>query len=358
MIKENAPLRVDIGGGVTDIPEFSQEVGTSITNFALDLFSDHEYKQKRQLQLEISRRSDPQTIFVYNGSQQSLEPQKDDKLLLVKSTINKFTAVHPFRHNYQIRIDDNLPQSTGLGGSAGLSVCLNVGLNRALANETGASYIPNPNSLLREAHHFEVEEMGIKGGFQDFISAFFGNVNYIDFQSLHSVDLVKYPKLGVSMEQQIKEYMNTHMVILLQKRGNISSSVIVQDEVERHRQNPKPTNQMLLDIKEHNNAVYDILTSPDDLQSRLTELGNHMNESWNLQKQLSPLVGRCKLAELENLVAPHVYGLRGPGAGGNSLFLVTKPDGIDRLLTKLTPHADDIEILFARANETGVGKGK
>lgn len=357
MIRENGSLRVDIGGGVTDIPEFSQEVGTSVTNFALDLFSDREYRQRRQLELEILRRG-PRTRFIHNGSEQTLQLQGDDQLLLIKSTINKFATDHPLGRNYEIRINDNLPRSTGLGGSAGLSVCLNVGLNRVLAAEAGAVYVPNPNDVLGEAHHFEVEEMGIKGGFQDFIAAFFGNVNQIDFQFLHSVDLAKQPRLGVSMEPQMKEYMNNHMIVLLQKRGNISSSVIVQDEVDRYRQNFGEVNPMLFDIKEHNRAIYDILTLPRDLQPQLIELGLHMNGSWELQKKLSPLVGRGNLAALERLAAPHVYGLRCPGAGGNSLFLVMKPDNIDSLFAKLAPYSDDIEILFARVNEVGIRKGQ
>lgn len=358
MIRERAPLRVDIGGGVTDIPEFSREVGTSVTNFALDLYSGRNYIFRRGLQLEISKRGDSQMTFIYNGLLQALGLSTDDPLSLPKSAISRFRSTHSLGHGYQIKIDNNLPQSTGLGGSAGLSVSLIVGLNRMLAGEANIVYTPDPNIVLKDARRFEVEEMGIRGGFQDFIGAFFGNVNQIDFQSLDSVDLSKYPKLGVFMEPQIKNYLDCHMLVLLQRSGNISSSIIVEDEINRYGQNPKASALLLLAIKECNNRIYEILIMPGDIKKRLVELGECMNRSWSLQKELSPLVGRGRLAELEKLVSPFVFGLRGPGAGGNSLFLVVKPNCLDSLTKKLSSYSGSVEILFAKVNETGVQKTK
>lgn len=112
----------------------------------------------------------------------------------------------------------------------------------------------------------------------------------------------------------------------------MSSNLVVQDEIYRYRRDPGEKNSVLLKIKHHNNDIFNTLTNTGDLQARLTELGNHMKESWSLHKRLSPLVGGGKLAELEKLVNPYVYGLRGPGAGINSLFLIIKPEFSKRLI--------------------------
>lgn len=355
MIKESASLRIDIGGGVTDIPEIGQEVGTCVTNFALDLFSDDTYSRKRQLELQIKKQVKGGIIFFYNGRQHSLELEGDrDELTLIKATINGFLQRKPLQNSYEISVDDDLPKGTGLGGSAGLSVCLNVGLNKVAAYEKGDEYTPNPNQVLRDAHHFEVEELGIRGGFQDFIGAFFGNVNLINFPSLKSVDLSTHKSLGVKMEERMKDYLNDHMLVFLSTRGNISSSIVVEDEVAQQRKSPQEVNPLLIDIKQYNAEIYNLLTQPGNLEERLEALGDSMNRSWELQKRLSPLVGKAKLTQLEKLVAPYVYGVRGPGSGVNSLFLLMKPDSKRRLLSAISPFSNDIDLLFARVNEKGV----
>jgi hypothetical protein len=77
-----------------------------------------------------------------------------------------------------------------------------------------------------------------------------------------------------------------------------------------------------------------------------------MNASTKLQKQLSPLVCRDILSDWQKRAEPFTYGIRTPGAGANSLFLLVKPDMLEPLLSEFS--ADDVDILFTSINKSGV----
>lgn len=65
-------------------------------------------------------------------------------------------------------------------------------------------------------------------------------------------------------------------------------------------------------------------------------------------------MGGGHLQTIEELAEPFVYALRGHGAGGNSLFLLTKPTEKERMLEKLQPFNDKVVILFGRVNNKGL----
>lgn len=359
MISERSSLRIDIGGGVTDVPQISDEIGTCVVNFGIDVFSDKDFRQQRLLKVGFSQTpSQRATHLIYNGELRDLIVNGGDDISLISSTINLFNTRTPLINPYRINVEDDLPKGTGLGGSAGLSICLNLGLSQIIEREAGKKFVLNPDVIIKDSHKVEVEDLGIVGGFQDFIGSFFGNVNLINFQSLREVDLSTREGLGVKMEEKMKDYLDEHMVVLLFKDGNISSSVVVSDEISRFRANPEKYSPILRSIKEDNLEIYKLLTQEGDIEKRLNTLGELINHSWSLQKMLSPLVGRGLLSELEDLVGKYTFGLRGPGAGANSLFLVTKPEARDNLLRDLEPFSQDIEILFVKLNDRGIRNGR
>lgn len=353
MIRISATLRIDIGGGVTDILEISEKVGTCVTNIGLDLFADENYFERRQLKLSITRKDSSGISLIYKDYAHSSQEEYDD-IPFVQKALKSFTKGHLLKKGYRMIIEDTLPKRTGLGGSSGLSIALNVIVQKLIANEKGELYSPDPNEVLRRSHFFETEELAIKGGFQDFIGSFFGNVNLIDFPSLHSVNLSTYSKLGIPMENEMKEYLNKNMLIILLKNDNVPSNIVVEDEIHNYKANPLLMNPILRQIKYYNILIFNLLTQKGNINKRLSELGNAINKSWKLQKQLSPLVGKGKLLEIERKLVEYTYGLRWAGAGVNSLFLIMKPATKSRILNILKTYSNDVEILFAQVNESGI----
>jgi len=286
MFKVTAPLRIDLAGGMTDLPVFSSDIGTAIINLAIDVYSDPEKTQ----------------------------------------------------------IPAHLPTGTGLGGSSRLSVCLTTAKQKTTAIDRG--------QIACAAYNFEVNEMGIEGGFQDFISAAFGGLNYINFNTLDITNLTNNPYLGMKLDPELKNYLDGHMVILLLKTNQTSSALVAEDQIRRYKENPDQIRPILLAIKKCNQDMFKLLTSPGKLSEQLVSMGRIMNASTKLQKQLSPLVCRDILSDWQKRAEPFTYGIRTPGAGANSLFLLVKPDMLEPLLSEFS--ADDVDILFTSINKSGV----
>jgi D-glycero-alpha-D-manno-heptose-7-phosphate kinase len=268
-----APLRIDLAGGMTDLPVFSRDIGTSIVNLAID-------------------------------------------------------------------VPDPLPIGTGLGASSRASVC-------KIAAE---GKVMNRGQIVVDAYNYEVNELGIEGGFQDFIAAAFGGLNYINFDSPDITNLTGNPNLGIKLDPKLKNYFDSHMVILLVRTNQKSSAAVAQDQIQRYKENPDEYRPILLSIKKCNQEMFRLLTS----SGSLAEIGRVMNESTKLQKELSPLVGSGVLADWQKRAEPFCYGIRTPGAGANSLFLLVKPDQMDQVISEFTK--DDTQILRAKVNEIGCSK--
>lgn len=266
-----APLRIDLSGGMTDLPVFSRDIGTSIVNLAID-------------------------------------------------------------------VPGPLPVGTGLGASSRLSVSKIAAQNKTT----------DRGQIVVDAYNYEVNELGIEGGFQDFIAAAFGGLNYINFNSPDITNLTNNPNLGMKLDPQLKHYLDKHMVILLKTKDQISSAQVAEDQIKRYKENPDKYRPILLAIKKCNQEMFKLITS----SGSLTEIGQIMTESTRLQRRLSPLVGSGVVSDWQKRAEPFCYGIRTPGAGANSLFLLVKPDMMDKVISEFAK--DDVQILFAKVNEGGV----
>src|SRR3989338_7316628 len=319
-----APLRIDPACGMMDAPPLN-EGGTYITNFGITVFSDL-CRRSRQLGLTVELTDGSQIVFTRNGTRGNLADTNNKSMLLPRSIIHSYLEQYPRCSGLVFRVDDNLPTRTGLGGSGSLSVALHVGIEHALARKRGEKYTPDPNVLLQRAHNLEVNELGITGGFQDFVAAFFGKLNHIDFSRLSETNLTTHPTLGTQMETGIEGYGT----------------------------NPSSARARFREIISYNRRMFDLLSTSGPLSNRLEEIGEIMNNAWELHRSLSSLIGGKDLSDWERLVKPYVYGVGGPGTGANSLVLLTREEGNKQIEKALHPYRDTVEILSAHVSETGV----
>jgi galactokinase/mevalonate kinase-like predicted kinase len=209
------------------------------------------------------------------------------------------------------------------------------------------------DKLIKEAHYFETTEQGIRGGFQDYVAAYFGGYNYIDFASLENARLSGSPTLGQRVPSAVEGFLNENMIFVIQRSENISSSTIVEDEVSNFLHSERHVAPHLQSIKNSNDAINEIFTGLVSVGWQ-DKLAHEINSSWEAQKRLSTLIGDGYIKELEEMVRPFVYVQRGPGAGGNSLFLLANPLRKAELIQKLNTLKDKIVVLYGRVNNQGL----
>lgn len=347
-----APLRIDLGGGETDVKYISDVIGTCIVNTGIDPYLDQNYTQPSQISCSAVQTDSERSSFSYNGELTSLDPSIEDEFTFFRKIIEVLTenGLPPS----SIAIKDTLPKGTGLGGSSVLSVCL-VAMAQELLGSDGISYRERANTVIKTAHHIETVRLGLTGGHQDYVGAYFGKLNCIEFPSVPEVDFSDPSVLcGLDMESEMRKYLSNNLIVVVLKEGNQSSSDILNDQIHNYSIRPIEMRRLLQDMKDTNKRMLPLLAEPGRLHQRLEQLGLMINHCWDIKKQLSTKVGAGLLKDIESQIRSRVVGLTGPGAGGNSLAIVTQEKNRAQIIETLREHEDRVTLLFPRINETGI----
>lgn len=347
-----APLRIDLGGGETDVKYISDVIGTCIVNVGIDPYLDQDYTQPTQISCSADRTDSEKSIFSYNGELASLDEERSDELSFFRQIIEVLTENGLPASS--IAIKDTLPKGTGLGGSSVLTICL-VAMAQELLGSDSLSRKQKANSVIKTAHHIETVKLGLTGGHQDYVGAYFGKLNCIEFSSVPEVDFSDPSVLcGLDMESEMRRYLSNNLVVVVLKEGNQSSSDILNDQIHNYSVRPLEMRRLLQDMKDVNKRMLPLLAEQGKLSQRLEQLGSMVNYCWDIKKQLSVKVGTGLLKEIETHVRSGVLGLTGPGAGGNSLAIITREKNRAQIIDSLGEYKNRVTLLFPRVNETGI----
>ena len=145
-VVRRAPTRIDFGGGWTDVPPYSDEVGGFVCNVAIA-----RYATARVLALEDPRRQS--RVTAGRASDRSIADAAARRLGV--------TGV-------EIGLHSDFPIGAGLGGSSAASVAAIA----ALAAHRGRTI--EPSALAELSREVEIEDLKIAGGRQDHYAAAFG----------------------------------------------------------------------------------------------------------------------------------------------------------------------------------------
>lgn len=348
MLEVSAPLRIDLGGGETDVDYISKVIGTCIVNVGIDPYLDPNYEQKTA----ISCSANPASEFSLSYNEHEDPGEQFNELAFFRNILDFLSEKYELPTG-AIAITDKLPKGTGLGGSSVLAICL-----VALANEINNPYLTNERAaseIIKTAHYIETVRLGLTGGFQDYVAGYFGRLNCIDFPSIQDVDFSNPDLLcGVEMESEIKKYLSNNLIVAVVNQANQSSSDILNDQIQSYAVNPTRMRRLLSEMKDTNHRMFPILSSTGNLKARLEQLGQMINHCWEIKKQLSPKVGAGLLSEMEFRVKGLTHAVTGPGAGGNSLVFLSKEASRQRLISALAEYSERVTLLFPRINETGI----
>jgi D-glycero-alpha-D-manno-heptose-7-phosphate kinase len=149
IVKVRAPTRIDLGGGWTDVPPYSENEGGFVCNVAIGRYAT----------ATLSARGDA------TGSARIDEP-------LVRAALKRarLTGVHA-------TLSNDFPVSAGLGGSSAASAAL-LGAFAAWRNDPW-----DHREIAEEGRRIEVEELGIAGGRQDHYASTHGGALGLRFSS-------------------------------------------------------------------------------------------------------------------------------------------------------------------------------
>ena len=172
IIRAQAPLRIGLAGGGTDVSPYSDTYGGAILNATLSLYAS----------ATISPRSDGKIVLDSRDLEERqeldaveyLEP--DGTLDLLKGVYNRVVkdfARKPLSFTLTTHVD--VPKGSGMGTSSTVTVAIVGAFVEWLRLPLGEY------DIARLAYEIERVDLGMAGGKQDQYAATFGGVNFMEF---------------------------------------------------------------------------------------------------------------------------------------------------------------------------------
>src|SRR5262245_34178951 len=151
-IVTRAPTRIDFGGGWTDVPPYSDEMGGFVCNLAIARYATV-------------------TVARGGGAPEPREEHFGDRSI-VDAAARRFRITDAW-----IQVHRDFPASAGLGGSSAIGVAAVAAL-AALRGET-----MTPTAMAELSREIETADLGIAGGRQDHYAAAYGGALGLRFSA-------------------------------------------------------------------------------------------------------------------------------------------------------------------------------
>lgn len=315
MIRARAPVRVDFGGGWTDVALFTEEAKGFVVNTAIDIYS---YVTVKNLPDKTLKNK---AVKIYSADFDIYEEAEEIKRLEYNGNVDLAKAAikqMDIQGGLEIITRSNAPAGSGLGTSASMGVAL-IGALSAFRGKTLLPY-----EFAEQASLIERQELGILGGKQDHYASALGGINFMEFMG----EEVKVSKLQLSAD--ILYELEKNLVLCYTGRSRLSSDI--HQKVREAYQNRDPkTRQALKNLRSVAFDMKNALLSKD-----LKTFGQLLNENWENQKDLHPSVTNQQIDEIFRMVIADGSAIGGKacGAGGGGCLLFYAQPDYEHLVRK------------------------
>tara|TARA_R110000824_G_scaffold70829_1_gene181615 strand:+ start:2916 stop:3905 length:990 start_codon:yes stop_codon:yes gene_type:complete len=329
MIITKTPYRVSLFGGSTDYPSYYSQYGSTLIGFAINRYCYTSIMKLDEF-TDINYQAFYSSAERVNTSEEIQNPGIRGTLQFCEKNIPDFKKLAIF-------IQNELPSKTGIGSSSSLI----VGLLRSIYTLFKIEF--DEKQLAQDAIYIERSLLKEPGGIQDQIWAAHGGFN--------SIDIDKHGAFFVKPLPICSEFINYFL----------DSSIMFYTKIQRdsyeiaESHNDKSAEQYKLGI---HNLAQDALKLFDN--EDLEGIGQLLDESWQMKKQISPMISNEYIDSLYQTVMNNgAFGckLLGTGSGGFLFCLCNNYKKHDIIDAVKLPHIDikptyqGSKIIF---NENGV----
>lgn len=285
-----APTRLDFGGGWTDVPPYSEEVGGFVCNVAIARYAT-------AVVTAVERRAHEEPAAEGTG-------RAGADSALAAATLHRTGLA-----GLAVRLESDFPVGAGLGGSSAAGVAA-IGALDAWRGLRRA-----PAALAEESRCVEVEELGVAGGRQDHYAAAMGGALALRFVAGGGVEacpIALAPATIAALEQQC--------IVAYTGEARVSANTITA-VLDAYRAGEPRVTDALARMAALAERMAAALAAGD-----VATLGTLVGEHWQYQRALhpaipTPLIDRL-LADAERAGA---LGGKALGASGGGCVLAIAP---------------------------------
>lgn len=291
VVFSQAPLRISLGGGGTDLPSYYREHGGFLVAGAIDKY----------IYMLIHTVFQPRYLMKYSQTEEVGEISE------IRHPILREVLTRHWRGNpLEIASVADVPAGTGMGSSGAFTVALIKGL--AHARRTSIA----PGTLAQAAAEIEIDVLHEPCGKQDPYVAAHGGICAYTFGADGAVAVEP-------LELQPETLRALREQLLLFYTGEArDASAVLSDQDERTKAGDKSMLENMHRTKEIGHRSRDLLVTGD-----LVGYAELMHEHWLNKRQRSPGMANSHIDELYTLARRSgVVGGKLVGAGGGGFLLV------------------------------------
>lgn len=323
MVREivaRAPVRVDFGGGWTDVPPYTVEEGGCVCNLAIASYA-------RATLRPIARGVE----LLAEGVEHRADDARD---LRAEGDGSLGAAVLRQAGINGVRLEQasEFPRGAGLGGSSAAGVAAAAAI-AAWRNE------PMSRSELAErSRACEVEQLGIAGGFQDHYAAAYGGALALTFRAKNRVE-------PIPLSEALIRRLERQCLIAYTGESRISGATITA-VLDAYRDRVPRVVAALARMRTLAVSMIDALEHED-----VDALGALVGEHWTQQRALHEKITTPPIEKLLDVARAHgAVGAKALGAsGGGSVVIIAPENRVDEVrahvsaLARLLPFIVDRE---------------
>jgi D-glycero-alpha-D-manno-heptose-7-phosphate kinase len=301
-LRSRAPIRLDLAGGWTDVPPFSEREGGAVVNAGITRYTYATLIPRSDEAIRIVSADFDQFLQVRSFR----EIEYDGNLDLIKAAIQRLDI----RQGMDLFVRCDAPPGSGTGSSASISVAL-IGLLNRLQNEKLSTH-----EVARLAYRLEQEELKIAGGKQDQYAAALGGFNFLEFSD--PVVSVSQLRLADSTIDELEKRLVLCYTGKSRLSGNLINAVMGAYEEGRPQ-----TIAALRNLRRLAKDLKTVLLTGD-----LESFGEILQDNWANQRQLDPSISNETIDGLFELaLSSGAVGGKALGAGGGGcLLFYSEPD--------------------------------
>ncbi len=254
-IVTRAPTRIDFGGGWTDVPPYSDEVGGFVCNLAITRYAN----------VTVSR-----GVTAESHSDEFFGDRS-----IAAAALRRFRMT-----DASVSVRSDFPLGAGLGGSSAVGVAAVAALAAARGEKM------SPTALAELSREIEIADLGVPGGRQDHYAAAYGGALGLRF-SAGKVDV-----RGIPLGARTRTELERRCMIVYTGQSRISGDTITA-VMSAYRERDPHVLESLERMRETAERMPDALA-----QGNVDALGALVAEQWKHQRSLHSAIPTPAIDEI------------------------------------------------------------